>query len=142
MPRPPVKRPASLVVLALAALVEGVAFLLAAAATAIATARNGLTGPSEVSSAQGVVLELVIFIVFGVALLATARGWLRGRRWARSVHVLAQLLVLVVAIPSLGAVEPVQQVVAWLATAIAAGTLVVALLPSVTRAILAEDEQA
>lgn len=133
------RRPLLLLVLAITALLEGLGFLAAAVTTAIATLRSGFTGPSEVSSAQGFVLELVIFTVFGLALVATARGWLRARRWARSVHVLAQLLILVVAVPSLGAVEPVQQVVAWVATLLAAGTLVLAFLPAVTRLIVVDE---
>lgn len=135
------QRPPALLVLATTAAIEGVAFLVNALTTAISTWQSGLTGPHEVSSAQGFVLELVIFTVFGLALLATARGWLRARRWARSVHVLAQLLILVVAIPSLGAVEPVQQVVAWVAALLGAGTLVLALTPAVTRAIVPADER-
>ena len=134
-------RPPALLVLAITAVVEGIAFLVNAASTGWSAWQSGLTGPAEVSSAQGFVLELVIFIVFGLALVATGRGWLHARRWARSVHVLAQLLILVVAIPSLGAVAPAQQVIAWIAAVLAGGTLVLALAPTVTRAIVPPDER-
>lgn len=129
-----------LTLLAGIAFVEGLAFLGIAVATAASAAVNGITGPAEVASAQGLILEVVIFGALGAAFIVAARGWLAARRWARSVHVMGQLLILVVAIPSLGAVEPVQQVLAVVGTVLAAGSLVLALTPPVTRAILEQDE--
>lgn len=133
------QRPLTLTVLAAAAGVEGLAFLAAAVGIAVTALRNGLTGPEEVSNAQGFILELVIFTVFGLGLLLCARGWWRAQRWARSIHVLGQLLILVVSVASLGAIEPTQQVLAWVATVIAGGTLVLALTPAVTRSIVQPD---
>lgn len=133
-------RPLPLSVLAGVALLEGAAFLGIAVATAVSAAVSGISGPSEVASAQGVILEVVIFGALGAAFIAAARGWLAARRWARSIHVLGQLLILVVAIPSLGAVESVQRVLAVVGTVLAAGSLALALTPSVTRAILEQDE--
>lgn len=112
---------------------------MAAAAIALGTIREGFTGPEEVSNLQGFVLELVIFASLGAAFLVTARGWWQCKRWARSLHVLGQLLILVVSVPSLQAIDPVQQGIAWLATAVAAVTLVLCLTPAVTRAIITDD---
>lgn len=59
----------------------------------------GLSGPSAVSSPAGTVVEVVVFALFGLGMGAVARGRLRDQDWASVPFVVAQLLVLVAAVP-------------------------------------------
>lgn len=123
----------SLVVLAAVAGIESLAFLAYAAWTAVAGVAAG-------SPVQGVAVETAVFLAFAGGLAAAARGWWQAQRWARSLHVLAQLLVLVVAAPSLQSTEPLQRIAGIVGVILAAPTLILAMTPAVTRAIVPEDE--
>jgi len=65
----------------------------------VEVARFGITGPEEVSNVPAVVLEIVIFTGFGIALAFTARGLWQARRPARAPAVLAQLIAFVIGGP-------------------------------------------
>lgn len=93
------QRPTSLVVAAIVALAEGAALVGYAVYLLVQVARLGLTGPSEVSNAPAVTLEIIIFAVFGAGLLVSGRGLWQARRWARAPIVLGQLIALVVGVP-------------------------------------------
>lgn len=135
------RRPASLTVLAAVAAVEAVALLGYAGFLAVEGLLTGATGPEAVSTPQGIVLEVLVFAVFGAGLAAAARGWWQGQRWARSLHVLAQLLILVVAAPSVQSSEPAQRIAGLIGLALAVPSIVLAMTPGVTRAIVPEDER-
>ena len=128
------RRPLPLVLLAAVAAVESAAFLAYAATTAVAGIAAG-------APLQGLVVETAVFAAFAAGLAAAARGWWHAQRWARSLHVLAQLLVLVVAAPSLQSIDAPQRIAGLIGIALAAPTLILAMTPAVTRAIVPEDER-
>lgn len=132
-------RSPQLTALAVLSIVEGVFFLGYAVFDVIGAIRFGLTGPEEVSNAPALTLQVMMFALFGAALIFVARGWWGVRRWARAPFVLAQLLVLVVAVPLASAAGSVERVVAGLAVVLAVIGLVVTFLPSTTRALIGED---
>ena len=133
MPRP------SVLVLVAISVVEGAFFLGYAVYDLVGAARFGLTGPEEVSNAPALTLQVLMFVLFGAGILAAARGWWEMKRWARAPFVLAQLLVLVVAVPLLSAEGAVERSIAYLGVAMAVVGLIVTFLPSTTRALLGED---
>lgn len=133
MPRP------SVLVLVAISVVEGAFFLGYAVYDLVGAARFGLTGPEEVSNAPALTLQVLMFVLFGAGILAAARGWWGMKRWARAPFVLAQLLVLVVAVPLLSAEGAVERSIAYLGVAMAVVGLIVTFLPSTTRALLGED---
>lgn len=131
-------RPPSLSLLAGISAVEGVFFLGYAILVTAGVLRFGLTGPEAVSNPAGVTLEVIIFLFFGVGLMATAWGWWQTKRWARSPFVLAQLLALVVAVPLISATGNIEKIVGVVVTAMAVVGGVISLLPSTT-ALLYRD---
>lgn len=72
-----------------------------AVSIAVVALTTGIQGPSEVSSATGVAVEIVTFAVFGAGLAAIAWGRWRGHGWATVPFALAQVLALTVGIPLL-----------------------------------------
>jgi hypothetical protein len=80
-----------------------------------------------------------MFALFGAALILVARGWWRVKRWARAPFVLAQLLVLVVAVPLTSASGSVERIAASVGVLMAGVGLVLTFLPSTTRALIGED---
>ena len=78
---------------------EGVALFTYGLYLLVSVIRFGITGPAEVSNVPAVVLEIAIFIGFGVALAITARGLWQARRPARAPAVLAQVIAVVVGGP-------------------------------------------
>ncbi len=121
------------------ALLEGAFFLGYAIYDLIGAARFGLTGPEEVSNAPALTLQILMFALFGGALVFVARGWWRVRRWSRAPFVLAQLLILVVAVPLVSAPGSVERVVAAAGVLMAVVGLVLTFLPSTTAALLGDD---
>jgi hypothetical protein len=120
--------------LAVIAALEGVALLVYAVIDIVAIVREGMTGPAEVSNPAAFAMQVLIFVVLGVGLGAVARGWWNLRRWARGPFILAQLLGLVVGVP-LAQSTGLGQVVGGGLVLVAASSLVVSLLPPVTRAL-------
>lgn len=92
------RHPAQLVTAAVAGL-EGLLLVGYAVSIAIVALTSGLSGPGEVSSPAGTVVEVAVFAAFGAGLGAVAWGRWRDRDWATVPFVLAQLLALVAAIP-------------------------------------------
>lgn len=125
----------SLVALAVFAAVEGVALLVYAVYDTIEAIRIGATGPADVSNGPAIILQILIFVIFGGGLLLVARGWWASKRWARAPFILAQVIALVVGIPLAGASGAMERSAGIAVTAIAVVGIVLALTPAVTRAI-------
>lgn len=123
-------------VAAVIALVEGAALVTYGIYVIVQVARLGITGPAPVSNVQSVALEIVIFLVFGIALLLAAWGLWRTRRWSRSLAVLGQLIGLVVGVPLVSATGSVERMAGILVVAMSIGALVCLFLPSSTRALV------
>ena len=81
---------------------------------------------------------IVIFLVFGAALLLAAWGLWRTRRWSRSLAVLGQLIGLVVGVPLVSATGSVERIAGILVVLMSIGALVCLFLPSSTRALVDE----
>lgn len=105
------------------AVIEGGALLINAAAVIWVVARDGITGPAAVASPIGITLEVLLYLVFGAALLWIARGLSRGSSAALTPFALAQVLGLTVAIP-LATGSGAASVVGWLLTGICGAGLV------------------
>lgn len=118
--------------LAVVAVVEGLALLGYAVVDIVAVIGEGLTGPEEVSNPAAFGMQVVIFVALGAGLVVVARGWWNCRRWVRGPFVLAQLLGLVVGVPLLQSAAPLA---GGVIVAITMVSLVVSLLPPVTRAL-------
>lgn len=99
------------VILAAIAGVEGLALLGYGLFEIVEAARFGATGPAAVSSPAAITLQIVIFLLFGAALVLVARGWLRRSRWVRGPFLLAQFIALVVGVPLVQATGSVERVV-------------------------------
>ena len=119
--------------------IQGVFFLVYAVLVVIGVARLGISGPSEVANAPGVILEVVIFLVFGLGMLAVSLGWFTSKRWARAPFLLAQLLALVVSIPITGATDSFQRTLAILATLTCGLGIILAFTPRVTHHLLLSE---
>jgi hypothetical protein len=89
---------------------QGLALIGNGLAVAFFVLRDGITGPSSVASPAGVTLEIVLFLLFGGALLAVARGLHQGRPGVLTPFLLAQLLGLTVGVPLLSAPDGVRAV--------------------------------
>lgn len=83
--------PRPYLLLALIAALEGLA-LLVNGAIAVISAITGSSHGAQGADSSAVLIEIVIFVVFGVGLLIVAKGWYSMKRWARSPFVLAQLI--------------------------------------------------
>lgn len=123
--------------IALAAIsgIEGVALVGYAAFELIEAFRLGATGPADVSNVPAIILQIVLFALFGVGLLVVAPGWWGARRWARAPFLLAQLIALVVGVPLAQSSGGVERIVgAGIAVAALLG-IVLVFTPAVTKAI-------
>ena len=127
-----------LLVLAVIAALEGLVLLGYAGFDIVEGLRVGVQGPSAVSNVPGLLLQIVIFLVLGAAGIAIAVGWWRGRRGARAPFVVAQLLALVVGVPLLQSGGS-QSSIGLVIVVVAGVGIVLAMLPSVTRAVLADE---
>jgi hypothetical protein len=78
--------------LAAIALVQGIALIAYGLFDVVESLRVGVTGPAAVSSVPAVILQIVIFAVFGAGLVLIAWGWWTVRGWARAPFLLAQLI--------------------------------------------------
>ena len=124
-----------LVALAAIALAEGVALVAYGVFDLVQAVRVGATGPADVSNWPAIVLQIVLFAVFGAGLAWVARGWWGARQWARAPFLLAQLLALVVGIPLAQSADGSARV-AGIALALAAVVgIVLALSPGTATAL-------
>jgi hypothetical protein len=117
---------------AVVAAVEGLGFLAYSGFVAVEALRLGATGPADVSNVPAIVLEVVIFAVFGLGLLWAGHGLWRSRRWARAPFLLAQVLALVVGIPLAQAAETGPRIAGIVLSVLAVVGLVVSFAPGVT----------
>ncbi len=81
------------------ALVEGLLMVGNGIAVAVLVGRDGITGPEAVASPAGVVIEVALYLLFGIALLWMARGFVRGSVAVLTPFMLAQVLGLTVSVP-------------------------------------------
>lgn len=115
---------------------EGIGLIGYAIFDVVQWIREGITGPQEVSNLPGLILQIVIFAVLGIAMFLIAVGWWRVKYAARAPFIVAQLLALVVGIPLVSAPDLGTQQVGIILVCVAAVGLVASLLPSVTRALV------
>lgn len=120
--------------LSIVAALEGAALLVYAVIDLIAVAREGLSGPTEVSNPAAFAMQVLIFGVLGGGMLILARGWWMVRRWTRGPFILAQLLGLVVGIPLLQS-GGAGRLIGGAMVLVAAGAVILSLLPAVTRSL-------
>ena len=116
--------------------IEGLFYLVCACLVVIGISRGG---PSQVSNVSGVTLEVLIFAMFGVAMSLVSFGWFGRRRWARAPFAVAQVLVLVVSVPLIGATEVWQQVIALGVSIIALVGGFMAFTPRVTQQLHGDE---
>ena len=116
--------------------VEAIALVANAVIVIVEVARFGLTGPTEVSNVPAFVLEVLIFLGFGVALLFTARGLWQARRPARAPAVLAQIIALVVGGPLAFSTDPTSRILGTVLVVVAGVTIVALLSRGVTEDML------
>ncbi len=127
------RAPRAFLILGVIALLEGLALLGYAVYDTIQALRIGATGPTDVSNPSAIVIQIVIFAIFGIGLLLVARGWFTGRRWPRAPFILAQLIALVVGSPLISAQGDVDRVVGFLTVGIAVAGMIVIFTPTVIR---------
>jgi hypothetical protein len=125
----------ALVVLALIAMLQGVALLGYALFDVIEAIRVGTTGPEEVSSTPAVIFLIVVTAAFGVGLVLVARGWWRAQRWARAPFILTQVIVGLIGYELSQAQGSVERTVGYACVLIAVLGLVLSFAPAVSRAI-------
>lgn len=120
--------------LAAIALIESVALLGYGLFDLVEAVRVGATGPADVSNGPAIVLQIILFAIFGGGMVWIARGWWRQRRWARAPFLLAQLLALVIGVP-LAQAEGGERFVGIVLSLLALMGIVLAFTPAVTRAL-------
>jgi len=99
------------------AAVEGAALLANALAVLFFVIRDGISGPADVASPLGVAVEVLLYLVFGAAMLWIARGLVRGSNGVLTPFALAQVLGLTVSIP-LASGAGAAALVGWLLTGV------------------------
>lgn len=125
-----------LVALALVSWLQGAALLGYAVFDVVEAVTVGISGPAPVSNTTGLMLQILLFLVFGAGLLLVGWGWWQVRRWARAPFVLAQLIALVIGVPLAQAAEAGVRLPGILLSAVAGIGLVLVFLPKTTRALL------
>lgn len=118
---------------------EGAALIGYAIYLVVQVARFGITGPADVSNVPAVVLEILIFALFGAGLVVAARALWRGRRGGRGPAVLAQIIAAVVGGPLAFATEPGPRFVGILVVVVAVVTVIALLSRGVTRELTQEE---
>lgn len=111
--------PPVFIVLAAIAVIEGVVLLGYGAFDLVSAIRFGVQGPQAVSNTPALVLQILIFAVFGIGLGWVARGWWRQRRWARAPFLLAQVIALVVGFPLISSAGSAERIVGLCVVAVA-----------------------
>ena len=79
--------------------VEAALLLGYAVSIAYVAATQGLSGPNDVSSPTGVVVEVMVFVLFAAGLAAIAYGRWHNQGWSGAPFVLVQLLTLTASVP-------------------------------------------
>jgi hypothetical protein len=122
-------------VLSAIALLQGLALLGYAVFDIYGAVTIGTTGPAEVSNAPALMLQIIIFALFGAGLLAVSYAWLRRIRWARAPFLVAQFIALIVGWPLAQATGGVERTIGIVLVALAILGIIIAFTPSVTRAL-------
>ena len=104
--------------------IEGLALLGYGAFEIVEAIRFGASGPAAVSSPAAIMLQIVIFLLFGAGLVLVARGWLRRSRWVRGPFLLTQFIALVIGVPLVQAAGSVERVVGILIVLLAVAGIV------------------
>ena len=124
-----------LVVLAALAGLEGLGLLAYAAFDLVSAVRVGITGPAEVSNPAALAGLIAITAAFGAALIWVALGWWRGRTWARSPFVVAQLVLGLIGYEISQSGEGGLRMVGQVAMVVAVTGIVLVFLPSARRSL-------
>lgn len=132
-------RPTFLVTLAVIAIIEGLFLLAYAVFDVVEAFRTGITGPDEVSNLPALLGLIVITAIFGAGLLWIAAGWWRGRSWARSPFVFAQLIIGFIGYDLSQSTDDGPRTIGQIAMVVAVVAIVLSFMPSVRR-VLAADE--
>lgn len=122
------------------ALLEGAALIVYAVYDAVEAVRVGVTGPAEVSNTPALLGLIVITAVLGAGLVWIAWGWWKGRSWARSPFVFAQLIIGFIGFEMSQSVADGPRTAGQVAMVVAAASIVVSFLPSVRRELAADDQ--
>jgi hypothetical protein len=118
---------------------EGVALIGYAGYLVVSFARFGITGPADVSNVPAVVLEIVIFALFGAGLLFAARALWQVRRGGRGPAVLAQIIAAVVGGPLAFSAEAAPRIAGILVVTVAVVTVIALLSRGVTRELIQDE---
>ncbi len=94
---------------------QGLALIANGLAVAWVVIRDGISGPSAVATPGGVAVEVLLYVVFGSALLWVARGLAKGSPFVLTPFVLAQVLGLTVSVPLAGG-GGAAGIIGWLVT--------------------------
>lgn len=105
----------------------------------VQVARFGITGPADVSNVPAVVLEIVIFALFGVGLVVAARALWHGHRGGRGPAVLAQIIAAVVGGPLAFSTETPSRVAGIIIVTVAVVTVIALLSRGVTRELTRDE---
>lgn len=114
---------------------QGIVLLGYAVFDIVEAFRVGITGPAEVSNPMALLLVIVLTALFGAGLLWVAMGWWRGRSWARSPFVVAQIIVGLLGFEVAQSSGSVERTVGIIAISMAVLGLVLAMLPATGRAL-------
>ena len=75
--------------------IQGIVSLAYTVFVIVETIRFGATGPAGVSSSEGSVIQIALFVLVSLALVWSASGLWRERRWARAPVVLIEIIFLI-----------------------------------------------
>jgi uncharacterized membrane protein len=95
--------------------------------------RLGVTGPDDVSNVPAIVLQIVLFALFGAGLLWIGKGWWAAQRWARAPFLLAQLIGVFIGYELAQSAGPVERFAGIGLCLLAALGIVLAFTPAVIR---------
>lgn len=112
---------------------QGLAGVVYGVYLGIAGVRFGATGPEPVSNVPGLIVEVVLYLGFGAAIVLVGYGVWREASWSRSPAVLAQLLIAVVAVPLAQSSDVTPRTVGIALTATCVTVLVGVFLPGSRR---------
>lgn len=121
--------------LAIIALLQGVALLGYAVFDVVEALRVGVTGPAEVSNVPALIFLIAVTAAFGVGLVLVARGWWRAQRWARAPFILTQVIFGLIGYELSQSEGSVERTVGYACVLIAILGLVLSFAPAVSRAI-------
>ena len=121
--------------LAALAMTEGLGLIGYAVFDLVEAVRVGVTGPAEVSNPAALAGLIAITAALGVGLAWVAVGWWRARSWARSPFIVAQLVLGLIGFEVAQSAEGALRLIGQVALVVAVAGIVLALLPSVRRAL-------